>query len=196
MLSNTSDLDLSLTNRILAKRGDTVTEIFSWEIEQKRYFDPTFGGALIPGQANVFAATDDISGYSFLVDPRSSSPVVSTFRITPLPGISIQWQADYDHRVGSLVNSSISMDYTWKKYYHISAGNNEVHNNPLYNTSTISFAPTLPILTPDANQFRGRVWMGDTNKRGGTPAWMRSTTIARIICGPPRRSLTTPTVAD
>jgi LPS-assembly protein len=166
LLSNTSDLDLSLTNRILAKRGDTVTEIFSWTLEQKRYFDPTFGGALIPGQANVFAATDDISGYSFVVGPRSSSPLVSTFRITPLPGISIQWQADYDHRVGALVNSSISVDYTWKKYYHISAGNSEVHNNPLYNTSTVSFAPTLPILTPDANQFRGRVWMGDTNKRG------------------------------
>jgi len=166
LLSNTSDLDISLTNRILAKRGDTVTEIFSWTIEQKRYFDPTFGGALIQGQANVFAATDDITGYSFLVGPRSSSPVVSTFRITPLPGISIQWQADYDHRVGSIVNSAFSVDYTWKQYYHISAGNNEAHNIPLYNTPSASFAPTLPILTPDANQFRGRVWMGNTNKRG------------------------------
>ena len=166
LLSNTSDLDLSLTNRILAKRGNTTFEIFSWTIEQKRYFNPTFGGALIPGQANVFAATDDITGYSFLVGPRSSSPVVSTFRITPLPGISIQWQADYDHRVGSLVNSAVSVDYTWKRYYHISAGNNEVHNNPLYSTSVASFAPTLPILTPNANQFRGRIWVGDTNKRG------------------------------
>jgi LPS-assembly protein len=166
ILANTSDLDLSLTNRILAKRGDTVTEIFSWEVEQKRYFDPTFGGALIPGQANVFAATADITGYSFLVDPRSTSPVVSTLRATPVGGLSIQWQMDYDHRLHEIVDSTFSVDYTWKRYYHVSAGNNQVHNNPLYNTSVKTFAPTLPILTPDANQFRARVWMGDTNKRG------------------------------
>jgi LPS-assembly protein len=166
ILANTSELDLSLANRILAKRGDTVTEIFSWTIEQKRYFDPTFGGALIPGQANVFAATADISGYSFLVDPRSTSPVVSTLRATPVGGLSIQWQMDYDHRMHSIVNSAFSVDYTWKKYYHVSGGNNEVHNNPLFSTSTLSEAPTIPILTPAANQFRGRVWMGDTNHRG------------------------------
>jgi LPS-assembly protein len=167
ILANTSDLDLSLTNRIFAKRGDTVTEIFSWEIEQKRYFDPTFGGALIPGQANIFAATADITGYSFLVDPRSTSPVVSTLRMTPIGGLSIQWQTDYDHRLHAIVDSAFSVDYTWKRYFHISAGNNEVHNNPLFNTSTANtYAPTVPILTPDSNQFRGRVWMGDTNKRG------------------------------
>jgi LPS-assembly protein len=166
ILSNTSDLDLSLTNRILAKRGDAVTEIFSWTLEQKRYFDTTFGGALTPGQANVFAATADVSGYSFLVDPRSSSPVVSTLRATPIVGLSLQWQADYDHWERALVDSALSVDYTWKRYYHVSAGNIEVHNNPLFNTSTNIYSPILPILTPDANQFRGRVWMGDTNKRG------------------------------
>jgi LPS-assembly protein len=166
ILANTSELDVSLANRIFAKRGDTVTEIFSWEIEQKRYFDPTFGGALIPGQANVFASTVDITGYSFLVDPRSTSPVVSTLRLTPIPGVSIQWQADYDHRVHGIVNSAFSVDYTWKRYYHISGGNNEVHNNALFSTSSTSLAPTIPILTPNANQFRARIWMGDTNKRG------------------------------
>ena len=166
ILSNTSDLDLSLTNRILAKRGDTVTEIFSWEIEQKRYFDQTFGGALVNGQANVFAATADITGYSFLVGSRNVSPLVSTLRMTPIGGLSIQWQADFDHR-HAIVDSAFSVDYTWKRYFHISAGNNEVHNNPLFNTSTgNTYAPTVPILTPDSNQFRGRVWMGDTNKRG------------------------------
>ncbi len=152
ILSNTSELDISIANRILAKRGDNVSEIFSWELEQKRYFDPTFGGALVPGQANVFASTVDLSGYAFLVNPRSTSPVVSTLRLTPINGLSVQWQTDYDHRLHSIVNSAFSVDYTWKKYYHVSGGNSEVHSSP--------------ILTPAANQFRGRVWMGDTNKRG------------------------------
>jgi LPS-assembly protein len=166
ILSNTSDLDISLANRILAKRGDNVSEIFSWTLEQKRFFDPTFGGALVPGQANVFAATADLNGYSYLVSARSTSPVVSTVRATPLLGLSVQWQTDYDHREHRIVNSAISVDYTWRRYFHVSAGSIQVSNNPLYNTSTNTFAPILPILTPDANQLRGRVWMGDTNRRG------------------------------
>jgi LPS-assembly protein len=152
LLANTSELDLSLANRIFAKRGDAVTEVFSWEIEQKRYFDPTFGGALVPGQANVFTSTLDLTGYAFLVGPRSTSPVVSTLRITPISGLSIQWQTDYDHRMHAIVNSAFSVDYNWKKYYHISGGNNDVHSNPL--------------LTPYANQFRARAAFGNTNKRG------------------------------
>jgi LPS-assembly protein len=166
ILSNTSDLDISLANRILAKRGDNVSEIFSWTLEQKRFFDPTFGGALVPGQANVFAATADLNGYSYLVSARSTSPVVSTVRASPLLGLSVQWQTDYDHREHRIVNSAISVDYTWRRYFHVSAGSIQVSNNPLYNTSTNTFAPILPILTPDANQLRGRVWMGDTNRRG------------------------------
>ena len=53
LTANTNELLLSLANRIYAKRGNTVEEIFTWELSQKRYFDPTFGGALIPGQRNV-----------------------------------------------------------------------------------------------------------------------------------------------
>ena len=51
LLSNTNELALSLANRIYAKRGDSVREIFTWELMQKRYFDPTFGGALVAGDA-------------------------------------------------------------------------------------------------------------------------------------------------
>jgi LPS-assembly protein len=152
ILANTSEVDLYLANRIYAKRKEQVLEIFSWELEQKRYFNETFGGALISGQSNIFTNTLDLTGYAFLVGPRSTSPVVSTLRLTPISGLSIQWQADYDHRVHAIVNSAFSVEYTWKKFYHLSGGNNEVHSNPL--------------LTPYANQFRTRAWVGDTNHRG------------------------------
>ena len=75
---------LSIANRIYAKRGNSVEEIFSWELFQKRYFDPTFGGALIPGQRNVIAPTADLTAYAFLVGPRSTSPVVSVLRMSPI----------------------------------------------------------------------------------------------------------------
>ena len=77
---NTNDLLLSLTNRIYAKRGDTVQEIFTWELMQKRYFDPTFGVALVPGQRNVFDATADagrlrVPGTSRAAHRRSYRPM-------------------------------------------------------------------------------------------------------------------------
>jgi len=149
--SNTNEVEISLANRLYAKRGDTVKEVFTWELAQKRYFDPTFGGALIAGERNVFTNTADLTGYAFLVGPRSASPVVSTMRVSPLNGFSISWQTDYDPRVRAIVNSSFTADYRWKKYF-ASGGNNEVHSNQL--------------LTPYANQFRMRAGYGDANHRG------------------------------
>jgi LPS-assembly protein len=153
--ANTNEVEISLVNRLYAKRGDTVREVFTWEVEQKRYFDPTFGGALITGQRNVFESTADLTGYAFLVGPRSTSPVVSLVRVSPVNGLSIQWQTDYDHRMHAIVNSALSMDYRWKKFL-VSGGNNEVHSSPL--------------LTPYANQFRARAGFGDTNHRGWNAA--------------------------
>ena len=152
LLANTNELEYSLTNRLFAKRGDNVTEIFTWELSQKRYFDPTFGGALIPGQPNVFTATADLSAYPFLLGPRNYSPVVSMFRTSPVGGLGINWQADYDPFYHKVVDSSFSIDYRFKKYFVVSAGNNEVHTDPL--------------LTPQANQYRWRVGWGDPQHRG------------------------------
>ena len=98
LLANTNDLVLSLTNRIYAKRGDSVQEVFTWELMQKRYFDPTFGGALVDGQRNVFDSTADLAAYAFVVGPRSTSPIVSSLRVSPVGGVGLQWQTDYDPR--------------------------------------------------------------------------------------------------
>jgi LPS-assembly protein len=152
LVANTNELELSLTNRIYAKRGDRVDEIFTWELIQKRYFDPTFGGALIPGTRNVFDSTANLTAYAFLVGPRSTSPVVSRLRISPFGGLGVQWEADYDHRVGRIVDSALQIDYRWKSKYFVSAGNNEVHNDPL--------------LAPAANQYRFRAGFGDSTRRG------------------------------
>ena len=156
LVSNTNHLEISLTNRLYAKRGDTVQEIFTWELKQQRYFDPTFGGALIPGQANLFAATADLMAYSFLVGPRSSSPIVSIVRAHPIPGLSLNWLADYDPRYHAIVDSGLSVEYRWRRY-GVSAGNNEVHMNPLTD---------IPAVIPPGNQYRAGLRYGEVNKRG------------------------------
>jgi len=149
--TNTNELLLGITNRIYAKRGDSVQEIFTWELFQKRYFDPTFGGALVAGQRNVVEATADLTAYAFLVGPRSTSPVVSILRMSPINGLAVQWQADYDHRIGGIVDSSFSADYRFSRYF-ISVGHDSVH--------------TDTALTSPANQFRFRGGFGDPNHRG------------------------------
>lgn len=151
IVSNTNELGLSLTNRLYAKRGDQVREIISWQVLQKRFFDPTFGGALIPGQRNVFLTTDELTPYAFLDGPRSASPVVSILRITPFQGPGIEWRTDYDSFRREIVNSTISIDYRWNQYF-VSVGHNQVH--------------TDPILNAPVDQFHFRAGFGDPNHRG------------------------------
>jgi LPS-assembly protein len=157
ILSDTNELEISLTNRLYAKRGDSVDEVLTWELLQKRYFDPTFGGALVPGVRNLFEATADITPYAFLVTPRTTSPVASLLRVGPVSGLGIQWQADYDPRVRSIVDSAVTIDYRWKKYV-LYGSNYEVH---LYNEG---YQNTQ--LMPPANQFRFGAGLGDANRRG------------------------------
>ncbi|MCU1232520.1 MAG: Organic solvent tolerance protein, partial [Candidatus Solibacter sp.] len=151
LTSNTNEILLSLTNRIYAKRGNSVEEIFSWELYQKRYFDPTFGGALIQGQRNVIASSADLTAYAFLVGPRSTSPVVSSLRMSPVGNFSLRWQTDYDPRAHGIVDSSLTMDYHLKDYF-LSIGHSSVH--------------TDPAITAPANQFRIRGGFGDPNHKG------------------------------
>ena len=46
----------------------------SWQLAQRYYLNPDFGGALIPGRRNVFSSTLDLTGVSFLTEPRNLSP--------------------------------------------------------------------------------------------------------------------------
>ena len=41
----------------------------SWQIAQKYFIDPIFGGALIPDRRNVFDSTLDLTGVAFLTSP-------------------------------------------------------------------------------------------------------------------------------
>ncbi len=153
LFTNTNQLTLSLTNRLYAKRGDTVSEIFTWQLSQARYFDPTFGGALLPGNRNVVMSTVELTGYTFLDGPRTYSPIVSSMRAYPVPGLSFEWRTDYDPLFGRIVNSGFGVDFRYpKKRYFVSMGQNLVH--------------TDPVLTPAANQLRTTVGYGDANRRG------------------------------
>jgi LPS-assembly protein len=150
IIVNTNQVEFSLTNRLLAKdRNGTVSDVLTWQLRYARYFDPTFGGALVPGLRNAISSALDLSGFSFISGPRNYSPVVSVLRLQSKVGI--EWRADYDPLRPGISNSSISIDGRINQYFW-SLGHTDVR--------------TVPPLAPAANQLRSRLGYGNPNRRG------------------------------
>jgi len=156
LMTDTKELELSITNRLYVKRKDDgVDEILSWKISQVRYFDPTFGGAVVDGQRNVIWSTISLTPFAFLDGPRSYSPVISQVRFQKK--IGIDWETDYDPLHSAVVANVVNADYRWEHYF-VSIGQAQVRDDP----------PDSPvtILTPTSGQFRGVIGYGDSNRRG------------------------------
>ena len=151
LMSNTTEAEIGVINRLYAKRKGEVREVMSWEVWQRRYFDPTFGGAITSDYRNVFLSSVELTPYAFLDQRRNYSPVVSALRVSPVPGYGVEWRSDYDPLRHGFVNSGITADARRSRYY-VSLGHNLVHS-----TSALS---------PNANQFRGTLGIGNENRRG------------------------------
>ncbi|MEO5922257.1 MAG: putative LPS assembly protein LptD [Bryobacteraceae bacterium] len=150
VMSNTHEVEYSLTNRLLKRNGaGGVEDVISWQVLYKRYFDPTFGGAVIPNRRNVVESSDLLTGYAFLNGYRRQSPVVSILRIQSRVGV--EWRTDFDPDRKSFVNSSVSIDALFGK---------------LFILANHSHLRTDPVLAPNANQVRGQIQYGGDNQRG------------------------------
>ncbi len=84
----------------------------SWQIAQKYFLNPTFGGALIPDRRNVFDTTLDLSGIAFLTVPRNLSPVVSRLRFEAINNLRVEWDMDYDPKAGRLDADNVFAGYS------------------------------------------------------------------------------------
>lgn len=84
----------------------------SWQIAQKYYFNANFGAALIPGQRNVFASTLDLTGISFLTQPRNLSPIISRLRFEAVDNLRVEWDLDYDPKAGRLGANNVYAGYS------------------------------------------------------------------------------------
>ncbi len=156
IISNTNQLTLSLTNRLYKKdEKGNVSEIVTWQVLQARYFDPTFGGAVLPGQRNIVLASEEVTPYAFLDGPRNYSPVVSLLRVSPYSFLSLEWRADYDPLRHKFVDNTLSANVRHSKYF---GGMGE---------TAIS---TNPVLVPQANQISFSGGMGNTNRKGWNAA--------------------------
>jgi len=96
-ISDTNEIEYGFTQRLFVKDGEKQpTELISWRIVQKHYFDPTFGGAIVSGDRNVLEALDSITPFAFALDPVHWSPIVSDFKVTPGGPYDFEEILEYD----------------------------------------------------------------------------------------------------
>ena len=85
----------------------------SWQIAQKFFIDPTFGGALIDDRRNVFTTTLDETGIAYLTSPRNIAPIISRVRFEAIDRLRIEWDLDYDTKAGRLGSDNLFAGYSW-----------------------------------------------------------------------------------
>jgi LPS-assembly protein len=85
----------------------------SWQVAQKYFLDPKFGGALIPERRNVFDSTLDLSGIAFLTDPLNLSPITSRLRFEAINNLRFEWDIDYDPHSGHIGADNLYSGYSW-----------------------------------------------------------------------------------
>jgi LPS-assembly protein len=91
--------------------GPEVHEIATWEVAQKYFLDPTFGGALVPGQRNVFATTEELTGIAFITEPRHLSPLISRVRVASGIRTNTEWDLDYDFQLHRVNANTLLVNY-------------------------------------------------------------------------------------
>ena len=142
----------------LCPAGPQVRDVVTWELAQKYFLDPTFGGALIPGQRNMFTTTADLTGIAFVTEPRHLSPIISRLRVETSSRTDAEWDMDYDfqdHRVNA---STLLANY---HVGQVTIGGGDA----LLQTAASGSAASARF-----NQFRAALGYGRPNKRGFSAA--------------------------
>jgi LPS-assembly protein len=141
-----------------------VREVATWEIAQKYFLDPTFGGALVRGQRNVFTTTTDLTGIAFLTEPRHLSPIVSRLRVQTSERTDTEWDLDYDFQLGRINASTLLANYHAGPF--TIGGGDAFLQIPLASTSRF----TTRAATQEFQQFRVALGYGKLNKPGFSAA--------------------------
>ena len=79
VIADTNEVEYAIVNRIIRRRETKPGfsqdfEFLSLKIAQKYYFDPTFGGAFLPGEPNQFYPLNTLTGFSATGIQRYACP--------------------------------------------------------------------------------------------------------------------------
>jgi LPS-assembly protein len=137
--------------------GPAAREVATWEVAQKYFLDPTFGGALVSGQRNVFTTTEDLTGIAFATEPRHLSPLVSRLRVATSSRTDTEWDLDYDFQLGRINESTLLVNYNLGSF--TVGGGDAFLQIPQPNTIPLKF-----------QQFRVALGFGGLARRGFSAA--------------------------
>ena len=142
-----------------------VREVVTWELAQKYFIDPTFGGALSSGapvRSYIFGSTVDLTGIAFLTQPRHLSPLISRLRVQTSSRTDLEWDLDYDFKQGQINASTALLNY---RLGPLTLGGGDAFLRVPPETGVANF--NLP---QTFNQFRLLLGYGYTNKPGFSAA--------------------------
>jgi LPS-assembly protein len=154
-----------------------VREVATWDLAQKYFLDPNFGGALIDGQRNVFTTTEDLTGIAFITQARHLSPLVSRLRVATSSHTDTEWDLDYDFQLGRVNASTLLVNYNVGPF--TVGGGDAFLQIPQTNTTATTgpgegtCGPTTSSaeqVTCKFQQFRVALGYGGLNRRGFSAA--------------------------
>jgi len=165
-LTDTNEFQYGFTQRLFRRDANGRTEeLVTWKLTEKYFFDPTFGGALVPGQRNVFETLDQLTPFAFADTERHFSPIVSDLTIEPGKRYDSEFIVNYDPvrdkltAIGGLAKlKPYSESFLTLAYF--STVNLPV--NPV---------PVPPNFEQRSNQVRAMIGYGDVNRRGWNAAF-------------------------
>lgn len=132
-IADTNEIEFGIANRFFTRRSTEnvadvpVKEIPGRErpllssqpyealtitIRGKYFFDPFFGGALIPGQRNQFYPINTLSGFVYGGVPRRFSPINVDARYRPRRNLFVDVRSDLDTRGGGMRSLSTTFGLT------------------------------------------------------------------------------------
>ncbi len=152
-----------------------VREVVTWALTQKYFLDPTFGGALVTGQRNVFTTTEELTGIAFLTEPTHLSPLVSRLRVATGAHTDTEWDLDYDFQFSRINASTLFVNYNLGRFtfgggdafLQIPETNTP---SPTLNEGTCGAPAPNGQITCKFNQFRVALGYGGLTRRGFSAA--------------------------
>jgi LPS-assembly protein len=167
-ITDTNEIQYGLTQRLFLKEDNgQPRELLSWSLFQKHYFDPTFGGAIVNGQRNVFQALDSITPFAFAFGPRNWSPIVSDFKITPGGPYDLEQILQYDPTSRRLVTIGTLLKVKPYREFFATLAHFRLDDNPVPSDLPLPQPPQFePFEQPLSNQLRALLGYGSETRKG------------------------------
>ncbi len=152
-ITNTNEIEYGFLQHLFVKsNGDQPVDFLSWRVLQKHYFDPTFGGAIVQGQRNVFQALDSVTAFAFASGPRNWSPIVSDLKLTPGGRYDAEQILEYDPQLQKVTTIGTLLKIKPYSEFFMTAAHFRLQGDPL--------------VEPPSNQIRAILGYGGLTRQG------------------------------